>query len=467
MRNMIALRLFAICIIVNAVFIINGLCQTPFTIGSTGGSMASGGPYGHNSSPITLTAAMFKSSGINTPLIPAAMANKVITAIGWNLSSPPASTVTGALRVWLKMNTANTLPLGTNFETEKAGATLFFMGTVTLPSTPGWWTITGNMGSTFAWDGTSANHLEVLTEFTRNKGITGSATGWEGSAVYGHSSSENALYCWTNTLTDYGQYNPVMNSGGSVRPNMQFMAGEGCVTLPPAPTAASPQTYCDAATVGSLTATGTYIRWYPTAAGGNGLAANTALTNDMHYYASQNINGCESADRADVKVTDLCAIKYTLQGTVTYDNSSAKALKNVTVYLKTNEGIKLDSALTDDNGIYVFENKVKNGTYKLDGKSTMSWGGGTPLDGLLINRFFISLYTFGDALKQKAANVNNDANINPVDALLVNRRFVAAIQSFTISDWQFENPVVTVANGNVSQNIKAVCAGDVDGSYIK
>ncbi len=438
----------------------NSIGQTPFTIGSTATTM-SGGPF-KNSTAITLTAAMFKSSGINTPLIPAAMANKKITAIGWNLTSPPTSTVTGTFRVWLKHNTANTLPFGTNFETEKTGATLFYMGTVTLPSTAGWWTITGNMGSTFAWDGTSTNHLEVLTEFVRSG--SGSNAGWEGTAVYGHSGSENALYCFTNTLYDYGQYNPVMNSGGSVRPNMQFMAGDGCVTLPDAPTATTPQTYCTTGTIGNLTATGTNIRWYPSETWGNGTPTTTALTDGAHYYASQNVNGCESSDRVDVRVKDICNTKHTIVGLVLYDNTSSTPMTETTVYLKSPEGVKLDSVITDANGAYQFEN-LSNGTYKLSCKTSKIWGGGTPFDALQINRFYINLFVFPNKLKELAGDVSKDSKINPTDALMINRRYIRITNSFMSGDWLFEDTEINVNNADLYQDIKAICFGDVNGSY--
>ena len=68
-------------------------------------------------------------------------------------------------------------------------------------------------------------------------------------------------------------------------------------------------------------------------------------------------------------------------------------------------------------------------------------------------------------LKKKAADVNKDGNIDPFDALLVNRRYIKAIYSFKAVDWQTINNVV-VQGRNANENIKVICTGDVDGSYI-
>jgi hypothetical protein len=51
------------------------------------------------------------------------------------------------------------------------------------------------------------------------------------------------------------------------------------------------------------TATGTGIKWYDAASGGNLLTATTALVDGNHYYASQTVNSVESTSRLDVTAT--------------------------------------------------------------------------------------------------------------------------------------------------------------------
>jgi hypothetical protein len=70
--------------------------------------------------------------------------------------------------------------------------------------------------------------------------------------------------------------------------------------IPAAPTASS-QTFCAGATVASLTATGTAIKWYATNEATTALTTTTALSSGT-YYVSQTVNGAEST-RTAVSVT--------------------------------------------------------------------------------------------------------------------------------------------------------------------
>ena len=70
------------------------------------------------------------------------------------------------------------------------------------------------------------------------------------------------------------------------------------------PTLTSPQQFCiqQNATLNNITISGQNIKWYDTATNGNLLPNTTPLQNGITYYASQTINGCESA-RVPVLVT--------------------------------------------------------------------------------------------------------------------------------------------------------------------
>jgi hypothetical protein len=49
---------------------------------------------------------------------------------------------------------------------------------------------------------------------------------------------------------------------------------------------------------------------------------------------------------------------------------------------------------------------------------------------------------------------------------MVNKRYIGTIEIFgKVSDWLFESFNVTVNNSVVIQNIKGICAGDVNGDY--
>ncbi|MEP5340591.1 MAG: gliding motility-associated C-terminal domain-containing protein, partial [Algibacter sp.] len=69
-----------------------------------------------------------------------------------------------------------------------------------------------------------------------------------------------------------------------------------------APTASSPQEFCDIPTVSDLVATGTTIQWYDAVNGGNLLTDITALVDGQIYYATQTdaTTSCESSVRTAV-----------------------------------------------------------------------------------------------------------------------------------------------------------------------
>ena len=76
-----------------------------------------------------------------------------------------------------------------------------------------------------------------------------------------------------------------------------------------APTSPANQSFCSASTVSDLSASPLYISpqiasilWYDTPTGGTALNPTTLLNNGT-YYASQMVNGCESATRAATTVT--------------------------------------------------------------------------------------------------------------------------------------------------------------------
>jgi len=96
---------------------------------------------------------------------------------------------------------------------------------------------------------------------------------------------------------------------------------------------------------------------------------------------------------------------------------------------------------------------------------TTKWGGGTPVDALNINRYYLNMVTFKDNLRKIAADLNSDNKINPLDALLVNRRYIKGINSFKPGDWVFIPEIIVVDGSSVSKNFKTICYGDVDGSY--
>ena len=188
------------------------------------------------------------------------------------------------------------------------------------------------------------------------------------------------------------------------------------------------------------------------------------LTTDSGTYTCIVSNACGSSTVSiSTLIVDIPNV-FIISGNINYDNPEATPMANTKVLLNNPEGIKIDSTTADANGYYEFKN-VANGSYTLNCRTTNKAGGSNPMDALLVNRYFVKLYNLSDGIRKLAADVNNDGKINPVDALLINRRFVKLISSFKIPDWLFNNKSVVVQNDDLTNNIQAICAGDVNGSY--
>ncbi|MBP7496999.1 MAG: hypothetical protein KA792_04980 [Bacteroidales bacterium] len=175
------------------------------------------------------------------------------------------------------------------------------------------------------------------------------------------------------------------------------------------------------------------------------------------------LNGCTYTDSIRITINKEVGY-YKLSGKITYENIKNTAMINTKVYLEDENKDIIDSTDTDINGNYEFL-KVKESNYNIKCKTKMKWGGSNPIDALLVNKYFISLYTFKSQLKQQAANVRNSDGINPLDALFINRRFLGIIKSFPSGDWLFENKEIKIDGMDLKVDIKAICFGDVDGSY--
>lgn len=69
-----------------------------------------------------------------------------------------------------------------------------------------------------------------------------------------------------------------------------------------APTGLATQNFC-AGTLANIQVSGSNIKWYAAATGGNPLSTSTSLVNGASYFASQTVNGCESKSRLAVNIT--------------------------------------------------------------------------------------------------------------------------------------------------------------------
>ena len=125
---------------------------------------------------------------------------------------------------------------------------------------------------------------------------TGTGVQWYTAATGGTALTETSVL--TSGTTTYYASQTIDGCESATR-----TAVTAIVNVTTAPQAATAQTFCNTGTVAGLVATGTGIQWYADATGGTALTSTTALVNGTTYYASQTIEGCESATRTAVAVT--------------------------------------------------------------------------------------------------------------------------------------------------------------------
>jgi hypothetical protein len=152
----------------------------------------------------------------------------------------------------------------------------------------------------------------------------------------------------------------------------------------------------------------------------------------------------------------------TLSGRYSYNNTANTAMTNSVVRLMNGTTI-VASDSTDALGDYSISG-VAPGNYTLNGATSKPWGGVTASDALLATRHVVGALV-QTGLRLKAADVNGSNTVTSGDALLINRRFSGGITSFSVGNFANSNPTVTVGSSNMTQNMQAICFGDINGSY--
>jgi hypothetical protein len=211
-----------------------------------------------------------------------------------------------SVSVWVKLNTFN--PSGFNYiylygsNTNYNGATYNAFNSSHL----------GNGGSETAMVANTANTWHHFV-FTYNGSL---------SRIYKNGlliSTSNTNLNW-NTLNNSDLFRLGITEGGSGgifngaiddlkiynraldQADVTSLFSSNAITLSAVPTVSTTQTFCSASTVANLTATGTNIKWYNVATGGNALAATSTLITAT-YYVTQNTAGLSESLRVPVAVS--------------------------------------------------------------------------------------------------------------------------------------------------------------------
>ena len=204
-----------------------------------------------------------------------------------------------------------------------------------------------------------------------------------------------------------------------------------------------------------------------------GQNSNTLLIKPISYadsgtYKCNILNNCGNVTVLVGTLIVKDSTHYTITGTFTYDNKAGHAMSNTTLDLMSLENGQAGQTKTDASGNYTFTN-ILAGDYTIVPVFRQKAAGFNPVDALYILRNYIGLYSFPDALKQKAADVNANGDITPFDALLVDQRFVQLLKTFApafrSSDWVYQDDTLKLDH-NLTYDFKALSVGDVDGSNL-
>jgi hypothetical protein len=188
------------------------------------------------------------------------------------------------------------------------------------------------------------------------------------------------------------------------------------------------------------------------------LASPTQTT--TYAIRATGANACYALDSLTINIIPV----FSINGIVSYKNTQISPLGNVKIDLKDPGGTVIDSIVTNGDGSYHFDSLV-SGNYSYQISSAGPFGGVNATDALLVSKHVVSLVNL-KGLNLTAADVNNNGAVSSADALLIMRRTVGFINNFPAGNWIFDYNPMVVSGSNLTQNVKGLCVGDVNGSLI-
>ncbi len=153
----------------------------------------------------------------------------------------------------------------------------------------------------------------------------------------------------------------------------------------------------------------------------------------------------------------------TILGNLKYANAASTDLDHSVAHLTDAASTTYDYSTMCD-GSFRFAG-YPDGDYELTGTTDKPWGGLSIVDAILTQRFLAGLYSL-TPLQQLAADVTESGSPGVVDVIMLKRRITGlTYPAWNAPDFVFESHTVTLAGADVSQDVFALCSGDVNGSY--
>lgn len=163
---------------------------------------------------------------------------------------------------------------------------------------------------------------------------------------------------------------------------------------------------------------------------------------------------------------------YSVSGRLKYANVSgpARAITNSTVYLKTADGLTLQTTNTDASGNYTFTN-VSNGNYNLDASTTKPWCGSEGVNGtdyVIVLGFVKKGTPVLTGIFLLAADVDDNGSVFSTDCIFIlHYTKISSLAGWYTPGWIFLPTALTVLNANATSiDVIGICRGDVNASYI-
>ncbi|MCX6272130.1 MAG: dockerin type I repeat-containing protein [Bacteroidetes bacterium] len=184
------------------------------------------------------------------------------------------------------------------------------------------------------------------------------------------------------------------------------------------------------------------------------------LSLDNQLYRLR-ITGCDTIYSQAALLTVISVDFFS--GTLSYLNNSATPLVNSTINL-VQGGTILYSVNPDNFGYFEIPN-ILPGTYDINIQCYVPWGGNNATDALVVLKHFLGMITL-NGLPLQASDIDLSGFVNSTDALLILKRFVGLTNQYPAGNWLFDATSITIPAGGASLDIRGLCVGDVNQSYI-
>jgi hypothetical protein len=210
----------------------------------------------------------------------------------------------------------------------------------------------------------------------------------------------------------------------------------------------------------------------------NSTYTSVNLIEDTWYRAVVRSGVCNVENSASHKIK---VVKYKISGYANYENNPHTPLSGLKITLKKNGTPLGTPVVTTSTGYYEFSG-LTNGNYSLEvvsaspGGQWQTWGGVNMTDALIVNNHILGT----TLLPVNPPVVMTSASVKLIHPDILNNDYMAIRQAaksgwgfFDIPKWVFSGTTATpgidaftLACADISLDIRGLCAGDVNGTYV-